>query len=129
MKAILDTLDDVAEPLRGEYESHEGRYRLKVEGTPAGFVPSSEHVDVRTKLSEFRRRKRENRAVKPLVYCLYQLHESVQPRRVAEDMTRINTPCLKSVVREDLPLTQVTEVYELANNSMGKPRIGDPVSP
>lgn len=54
MKAILDNLDDVPESLRGEYESHEGKYRLKVEGTPVGFVPSSDHVDVRTKLSEFR---------------------------------------------------------------------------
>lgn len=54
MKAIVDSLDDVAEPLRDEYEAHEGKFRLKLEGTPTGFVPSSDHVDVRTKLSEFR---------------------------------------------------------------------------
>ncbi len=54
MKAILDTLDGVPEALQGEYESHEGKYKLKVEGTPNGFVPASELVTERTKLSEFR---------------------------------------------------------------------------
>lgn len=32
LKALIDSLDDVAEGLRPEYEEHEGKFRLKVEG-------------------------------------------------------------------------------------------------
>lgn len=32
LKALVDSLDDVAEGIRGEYEEHEGKFRLKVDG-------------------------------------------------------------------------------------------------
>lgn len=47
MKAVIDRLEDVAETLRGEYEPHEGKFRLKLEGDPVGFAPAA-------KVAEFR---------------------------------------------------------------------------
>lgn len=47
MKAVIDELDAVPEALRGEYEPHEGKFRLKIEGEPVGYAPAS-------KLAEFR---------------------------------------------------------------------------
>lgn len=47
MRAVIERLEDVPEPLRAEYEAHEGKFRLKVEGDPVGFVPAA-------RLAEFR---------------------------------------------------------------------------
>lgn len=47
MKAVIDRLEDVGEALRGEYEPHEGKFRLKLEGDPVGFAPAA-------KVAEFR---------------------------------------------------------------------------
>jgi len=47
-KAVVSTLSEVPEALRGEYEPHEGGFRLKLEGDNVpGFVPAQ-------KLAEFR---------------------------------------------------------------------------
>jgi hypothetical protein len=47
-KALVSTLSDVPEALRGEYEPHEGGFRLKIEGDNVpGFVPVQKHAQVR----------------------------------------------------------------------------------
>ena len=45
--ATVDSLDKVPEALRGEYEPRDGRFHLRLEGEPAGYV-------AKTKLDEFR---------------------------------------------------------------------------
>lgn len=47
-KYLVDALTDVPEPIRGEYEPHEGKFRLKIEGE----IP--EIVEKTRKLTEFR---------------------------------------------------------------------------
>lgn len=47
MKATIAALEDVPEPIRGEYEPHNGAYRLKVEGDLPGFVPAQKHAEFR----------------------------------------------------------------------------------
>ena len=54
MKAIIDSLEEVPETLRTEYESKDGRYVLKLDGDMPGFVSSEEHAGVKTRLIEFR---------------------------------------------------------------------------
>lgn len=48
VKIVVDTLEDVPEHLRGEYQEHEGRFVLRTEGE----LP--EVVGLRTKVNEFR---------------------------------------------------------------------------
>lgn len=54
MKTVIASLNDVPEALRGEYVEKDGRYVLRLEGTPAGFVPASDVSEVTAKLAEFR---------------------------------------------------------------------------
>jgi hypothetical protein len=52
MKLVLATLEEVAEPLRGEYESKDGKFHLKIEGDPTKeFAPL---VAANAKIVEFR---------------------------------------------------------------------------
>lgn len=47
-KAVVTTLSEVPEALRGEYEPHEGGFRLKIEGDDVpGFVPALKHAQMR----------------------------------------------------------------------------------
>lgn len=52
MRLVIDKLDDVAEPLRQEYEARDGRFHLKIDGDPAKeFAPL---VAANAKIAEFR---------------------------------------------------------------------------
>lgn len=48
MKLVVSTLEEVAEPLRGEYESKDGKFHLKTEGD---YTPL---VEANRKIAEFR---------------------------------------------------------------------------
>ena len=54
LKAVIDSLDQVAEAFRPEYTSKDGKFVLAIEGAPAGFVPASELATANGKLTEFR---------------------------------------------------------------------------
>lgn len=51
MRSVIDSLEEVAEPLRNEYESRGGKFHLKVEGDLVGYQPL---VEANAKLAEFR---------------------------------------------------------------------------
>jgi len=53
MKTIIDTLEDVVEAFRGEYESKNGKYHLKMEGEIPG---AAELAESKGKVIEFRDR-------------------------------------------------------------------------
>jgi len=54
MKAILSSLSDIPEALRGEYEQKDGKYVLKLEGDYPGFVKADDLGEANRKLAEFR---------------------------------------------------------------------------
>ena len=54
MKTVIDTLEDVVEPLREHYEAKNGKFHLKIEDLPSGFVKSEDLLASNTKLVEFR---------------------------------------------------------------------------
>lgn len=54
LPAVVDSLDKVPEPVRKDYEASEGKFVLKVEGTPVGFVPAAELAQANGKVVEFR---------------------------------------------------------------------------
>jgi len=55
MKAVISTLEEVDESLRGEYEKgDDGRFHVKLEGSPKGFVSGVEHDGIKRKVVEFR---------------------------------------------------------------------------
>lgn len=58
MKTILESLEGIPEALHGEYENREGKFYLKVEGDPHGYVKASDLADSNGKLSEFRETNR-----------------------------------------------------------------------
>lgn len=54
MKAVIAKLEDVVEALRGEYEPHEGKFRLKLEDQPIGYVKADDLLNANKKVVEFR---------------------------------------------------------------------------
>jgi len=54
MKSVIDALDAVAEPLREHYEAHNGKFRLKLEDTPVGFVKAEDLLAANAKIVDFR---------------------------------------------------------------------------
>ena len=54
MKAILSSLSDIPEALRGEYEQRDGKYVLKLDGDYPGFVKAGDLAEAHQKLIEFR---------------------------------------------------------------------------
>jgi hypothetical protein len=63
MKVVLSSLSEVPDALRTEYEERDGKFYLKVEGDPQGFVKSSELADANAKLVEFRDSNRSLKAI------------------------------------------------------------------
>ncbi len=56
MKASVISLDEIPEALRGEYEEKDGKFLLKLEGDPAGFVTAAQLAEANGKVVEFRDR-------------------------------------------------------------------------
>jgi len=55
MKVVVDSLEEVPESLRDEYEEKDdGTYALKLEGDVPGYVSSREYGDTKFKLKKFR---------------------------------------------------------------------------
>jgi hypothetical protein len=55
MKPVIAALTDVAEAFRSEYELKEdGKYHIKLDATPPGYVAASVHKETVDKLKEFR---------------------------------------------------------------------------
>lgn len=54
MKSIIDSLESVAEPLREHYELRNGKYLLKLEDVPVGFVKAEDLLAANNKVVEFR---------------------------------------------------------------------------
>lgn len=81
-KATVASLDEVPEALRGEYESRDGKFVLKIEGEPAGFVPVA-------RFNEFRD---NNRALNTRVTTAEEklkAYEGIDPSEYAALKTRI----------------------------------------
>ena len=54
MKAIVDSLSDVPASFHDEYEARDGKYILKLEGDPPGFVRANDYGEMRQKVDRFR---------------------------------------------------------------------------
>ena len=53
MKPFVDALDQIPEALRTEYEpTGDGRFRLKLDGPPAGYIPIAKHTETVNRLRE-----------------------------------------------------------------------------
>jgi hypothetical protein len=54
LSPVVDTLDQVPEPLRALYVSKDGKYVLDLSGPPVGFVPAADLALANGKVVEFR---------------------------------------------------------------------------
>lgn len=70
MKPVINALAEVAEPLQGEYEERGGKFYLKLDDIPTGFVKAEDLLTANTKVVEFRDRNiallKENDELRPL---------------------------------------------------------------
>lgn len=70
MKAVLETLDGLTDEVKVEYEQRDGKFHLKVEGAPLGYVTAQELLSANTKVVEFRDKNiallKENAELVPL---------------------------------------------------------------
>lgn len=54
MRTVIDALDTVAEPLREHYEARGGKFHLKIEDQPSGYVKAEDLLAANAKVVEFR---------------------------------------------------------------------------
>ena len=54
MKTVIDSIGDIAEPLREHYEERGGKFYLKLDDQPHGFVKTEDLLASNAKLVEFR---------------------------------------------------------------------------
>jgi hypothetical protein len=54
MKSVIDSLDSVSEPLREHYELRSGKYHLKLDDQPSGYVKAEDLLKANDKIVEFR---------------------------------------------------------------------------
>ena len=70
MKTVIGSLTEVPEALHAEYEERDGKFYLKLEDIPTGFVKAKDLLDANTKVVEFRDRNisllKENDELRPL---------------------------------------------------------------
>ncbi len=54
MRAVVESLSDVPEPLHGEYEERDGKFFLKIDGDVPGLVRANDYGDLKQKVALFR---------------------------------------------------------------------------
>lgn len=79
MKAVLDTLDGVAEAIKAEYEPREGKFVLKVEGSVPGLVRATELQEANQRLTEFRDNNRSLNSLKTELEGKLRAFEGIDP--------------------------------------------------
>jgi len=89
MKAILDTLSDIPEIQKTEYELRDGKYHLKIEGLPFGYVKSSDLSEANTKLAEFRDNNRALNSTKTELEAKLKTFEGIDPAKYQKDQKKI----------------------------------------
>ncbi len=83
MKSVITTLEEVAEPLRTEYEARDGKFHLKIEGDIPAVVAAN------TKLAEFRDNNRTlNSKVTELEGNIAKFKD-IDPAKYAEMTTKL----------------------------------------
>jgi len=116
MKANYNTLTEIPEPLRGEYEERGGKFQLKLEGDPLGFVPLTVYNEEKSKLDEFRNNNRGLHALKLQLEEKLASYKDVDPAKYAEMQVKIeelsksgvnNTSDLQTMFKK-----QITEIVE-----------------
>lgn len=90
MKAVISKLEDVAEAFRSEYEPHEGKFRLKLEDQPVGYVKAEDLLNANRKVVEFRDKNidllKEVDELRPLKTQF----EGIDPVVAREAITKVN---------------------------------------
>lgn len=88
MKTVIETLEDVPEILRGEYELKDGKYVLKLDAPPPGFVAQSEAAaataSAAAKLAEFRDNNRALNMLRDQLEQKLKGYDGVDPIRARE---------------------------------------------
>jgi len=89
MKAVLDSLEGLADAVRSEYDFRDGKYYLKLEGAPVGFAKQADLESANTKLAEFRDNNRALNTQKTELETKLKSYEGVDPAKYAEFETKI----------------------------------------
>lgn len=89
MKAVLDNLEGLTDEVKAEYEQKNGKFYLKLEGTPEGYVTNQELLAANTKVVEFRDKNiallKENDELRPLKTK----YEGIDPVEAREAITKM----------------------------------------
>jgi hypothetical protein len=135
MKIAVTSLDDVPEALRGEYEEKDGKFYMKLEGEPKGYVKESDLAEANAKLVEFRD---NNRGLKSQVDQLKSKYEGIDldeykklKEKIAElekrgvkggeDVTSIVQKAIESAVTPlQKKIEEITEREKEANEALAK---------
>lgn len=89
MKTSYNSLAEIPEPLKAEYEERGGRYQLKLEGEPLGFVALTSYNEEKAKLDEFRNNNRGLHALKLQLEEKLATYKDVDPIKYAEMQAKL----------------------------------------
>lgn len=91
MKTVLDTLDGLTDELKTEYTPVEGKFHLKIEGQPSGYVSAQDLLTANQKVVEFRDKNialmKENAELVPLKTK----YEGIDPTEAREALAKMKT--------------------------------------
>jgi hypothetical protein len=116
LKAILTALTDVPELLRGEYEQRDGKFHLKLEGVPVGFVPEAEHSTMRNQHAEFRDNNRALNTKVTELEAKLRTFDGIDPTKHAELVAKVAALEKKGVKDSD---DLGTVVQNAVNSAVG----------
>lgn len=114
MKTVLDSLDGLSDDIKAEYEAKDGKFHLKIEGQPSGYVDAKELLAANTKVVEFRDRNvalmKENDELRPLKTK----YEGIDPVEARDAITKLKTLGQQGIKdADDLQLRIKTAAEEL----------------
>lgn len=112
MKAVLDTIDGLSDELKAEYEPKNGKFHLKLEDIPPGFVKHEELLAANTKVVEFRDRNvallKENDELRPLK-LKYEGIDPVEAKDAIEKVKALGKKGIKDVEDFNAQVKNVAE--------------------
>lgn len=111
MKAILDSLEGLADAIRSEYEFRDGKYALKIEGAPIGFAKKEDLDAANAKLAEFRDNNRSLNTLKAELETKLKSYEGIDPAEHKALLDKIKELEKKGV-------TQAGDVAEIVKSAV-----------
>jgi len=114
MKATVSSVEDLPEALRSEYEERDGKFYLKLEGDPHGYVKASELAEANSKLTKLTEFRDNNIGLKKQIDQLTAKYDGIDPEEHKALKAKIDELEKRGVKGGDDVATMVQKGVEIA---------------